>query len=157
MPAILPGLRSMLNYHPLFVHFPIALWIAALIFEALAVIRSSDALHRAATWALYLGTLFAIPAVASGLFAADSVPEKGPAHEVVETHENLMLLSSSVALGLSILAFFKRNSFTAGLRKFFLLALIVLAGLLTIGSDRGAQLVYQYGTAVNWPAAQRQK
>ena len=39
---ILPGLRGMLNWHPLFVHFPIALWTGALLFEALAVARSSD-------------------------------------------------------------------------------------------------------------------
>jgi hypothetical protein len=38
-----------------------------------------------------------------------------------------------------------------------LLGLAVLAVLLTIGADRGAQLVYGYGTAVNWTTAQEQK
>ncbi len=35
--------------------------------------------------------------------------------------------------------------------------LVILAALLTYGTDRGAQLVYQYGSAVNWPAVQQQK
>jgi hypothetical protein len=43
------------------------------------------------------------------------------------------------------------------LRKLMLLGLAVLAVLLTIGADRGAQLVYGYGTAVNWTTAQEQK
>ena len=44
MLAILPGLKGMLNYHPLFVHFPIAFWLGALLFEILAVARSSPLL-----------------------------------------------------------------------------------------------------------------
>ena len=153
----LPGLRGMLNYHPLFVHFPIAFWLGALLFEALAVIRSSEEWHRTAARLLYLGTLAAFAAAGTGLLAEESVPETGPAHEVVELHARLMLLTTSVAVGLSMLAFFRRANFTAGLRKLFLLGLLVLAGLLAVGADRGAQLVYQYGTAVNWPAAQPQK
>ena len=39
---MLPGLKAVLNIHPLFVHFPIGLWIGALIFELIAVLRKSD-------------------------------------------------------------------------------------------------------------------
>lgn len=147
----LPGLRGMLNWHPLFVHFPIAFWLGALLFEALAVVRSSDEWHRTAVRLLYLGTLSALAAAGTGLLAEESVPETDQAHEVMELHMTLMLITTSAAVGLCMLAFFRRNNVTAGLRKLLLLGFIVLAGLLTVGSDRGAQLVYQYGTAVNWP------
>jgi len=147
----LPGIKGMLNYHPLFVHFPIAFWLAALMFEALAVWRSSDDLHRTAARLLYLGTLFAFFAAGTGLQAEESVPETGPAHEVMELHQMLMLITTSVAVGLSMLVFFRRHNFTATLRKLFLAGLIVLAILLTVGSDRGAQLVYQYATSVHLP------
>ena len=157
MEAILPGLKGMLNYHPLFVHFPIAFWLGALLFEALAVMRSSDELHRMAARLLYLGTLTAFAAAGTGLLAEESVPEAGPAHDVMELHQKLMLATTSVAVGLCMFAFFMRRRFTAGLRKLFLLGLVVLAGLLAVGSDRGAQLVYQYGVAVNWPKAQPQR
>ncbi len=149
----LPGLRSLLNYHPLFVHFPIAFWLGALLFEALAVARSSDEWHRTAARFLYLGTLMALAAVGTGLLAEEAVPETGPARDVFELHEKLMYVTTSAAVGLCMLAFFRRHDFTAGLRKLFLIGLIVLAGLLTVGSDRGAQLVYQYATSVRIPAA----
>jgi len=151
----LPGMKGMLNPHPLFVHFPIAFWLAALLFEALAVWRSSEEHHRTAARLLYLGTLMALFAAGTGLLAEESVPEMGPARDVVELHMDLMLITTSAAVGLCMLAFFRRRNFTPGLHKLFLAGLIVLAILLTVGSDRGAQLVYQYATAVRLPPPPR--
>ena len=144
----LPGLKGMLNYHPVFVHFPIAFWLGALLFEVIATIRKNDELHRMARWLLYLGTLAALAAVWTGLLAEGSVPEAGPAHEIMEIHERMMLITSSVAAGLCLLAAFKRQM-GGGLRKLFLLGLLVLVGLMVVGTDRGAQLVYQYATGVD--------
>ena len=155
MHALLPGFRAALNVHPLFVHFPIALWLAALFFEILAVRRASDDWHRTAARLLYLGTLAGAITVLTGLAAKDSVPS-GPARAVMEIHEWTMLTTFSLAVGLCMLAFFARENFTARFRKLLLLGLVILAVLLTLGTDRGAQLVYQFGTAVNWSTAQQQ-
>lgn len=153
---MLPGLKAVLNYHPLFVHFPIVLWILALLFELLAVWRGSDDMQRTASRMLYLGTLAAIITVMTGLVAQKSVPP-GDAQRVVGIHEALMLVSTSLALALCIFAWAFRKSFTAQLRKIMLLGLVVLTILLAVGADRGAQLVYGYGAAVNWSTAQQQK
>lgn len=153
---MLPGLREALNFHPVFVHFPIVLWLAALLFELLAVWRGSDELQRTAARLLYLGTLAAIVTVLTGLAAADSVPP-GDARPVVQLHETLMLTATSLGVALCLFAFFARMNFTAQLRKWMLLGLVILSVLLVIGTDRGAQLVYGYGAAVNWATAQQQK
>ena len=153
---MLPGLKAALNYHPMLVHFPIVLWLAALLFQLLALWRGSDEMQRVTARMLYLGTLAAIVTVLSGLAAANSVPP-GDAMRAVGIHETLMLVATSVGAALCMFAFFARNNFTAQLRKFMLLGLFVLAVLLTIGADRGAQLVYGYGAAVNWSTAQQQK
>ncbi len=153
MHAILPGARGMLNYHPLFVHFPIALWAGALVFEVIAVVRASDDWHRTAARLLYLGTLGALAAAATGLYAEEAVMETGPARDVMELHQALMLIATSVAIGLCMFAFFLRQRFTPRLRKLFLAGLVALVVLLTVGSDRGAQLVYQYATSVRLPSA----
>jgi uncharacterized membrane protein len=153
---MLPGLRAALNYHPMFVHFPIVLWLAALLFQVLALWRASDEMQRTAARMLYLGTLAAIVTVFTGLAAENSVPP-GEAMRAVGIHETLMLVSTSLALALCMFAFFARKNFTPQLRKLMLLGLAVLAVLLTIGADRGAQLVYRYGSAVNWATAQQQK
>ena len=153
---MLPGLREALNLHPVFVHFPIVLWLAALLFEAFAVLRGSDELQRTASRMLYLGTLAAIVTILTGLAAQDSVPP-GDARPVMQLHETLMLCATSLGVALCILAFFARKNFTAQSRKLMLLGLVVLNALLVFGADRGAQLVYGYGAAVNWATAQQQK
>jgi uncharacterized membrane protein len=153
---MLPGLKAALNFHPMFVHFPIVLWLAALLFELLAVWRASDELQRTASRLLYLGTLAGVVTILTGLAAEDSIPP-GDAQRAVGIHETLMAVTTSLAVGLCMLAFFARKNLTPSLRKILLAGLFVLAVLLTIGADRGAQLVYQYGSAVNWATAQQQK
>lgn len=153
---ILPGLKAALNAHPIFVHFPIVLWLTALLFELFAVWRGSDEMQRTASRMLYLGTLAAAVAIATGLAAENSLPPGG-AQRVVGIHETLMLVASSLALILCIFAFVRRRSFTTELRKWMLLGLFILAVLLTLGADRGAELVYGYGANVTWSMAQPQK
>lgn len=153
MIEILPGLKDMLNVHPLFVHFPIALWIGALLMEALAVLRSSGDWHRTAARLLYLGTFFGLMAATTGLFAQNSVPYEGPAHDVMELHQKLMLATTSAAIGLCMFAFFRRDRFAQAQRKLLLAGLIALTILLTIGADRGALLVFKYATSVQLPNA----
>lgn len=153
---MLPGMKAALNLHPMFVHFPIVLWLAALLFEILAVWRASEELQRTASRLLYLGTLAAIITVMTGLAAQNSVAP-GEAQRAVGIHETLMLTATSLAIGLCMFAFFTRKEFTAKLRKVLLLGMVLLGVLLTIGTDRGAQLVYGYGSAVNWTTAQQQK
>ena len=94
---MLPGLKAALNYHPLFVHFPIVLWLLALLFELLAVWRGSDDLQRTASRMLYLGTLAAIVTMMTGLAAQKSIPP-GDAQRMVGIHEALMLVATSLAL-----------------------------------------------------------
>jgi len=163
MGALFPGLRSLLNYHPLFVHFPIALWTAALLFEIAARVApqqwvSRDTLHHVALAALALGAFAAIPTVMSGWSAEEGVPPAGPAHDVKELHENLMVTASILsgilaAVGLFVLP---RKPLPM-LRVAFLAGLVLLVVLMAIGADRGAMLVYHYGTGVDWSAVQKQK
>jgi uncharacterized membrane protein len=153
---MLPGLRAALNFHPILVHFPIVLWLAALLYQLLAVMRTSDEMQRTAARMLYLGTLAAVATILSGWAAENSIPP-GEAQRALGVHETLMLVTSSLALALCLFAFFARKNFTAQLRKIMLAGLLILAVLLTIGADRGAQLVYGYGAAVNWSTAQQQK
>jgi uncharacterized membrane protein len=150
------GYGAALNHHPMFVHFPIVLWLVALLFELLAVWRGSDELERTSSRMLYLGTLAAIVTALTGFSAQKSVPP-GDAQRIVGIHETLMLLSTSLALALCIFAFLTRSASKPLRRRWMLVGLFVLGLLLTIGADRGAQLVYGYGAAVNWSTAQQQK
>lgn len=71
MEHILPGINAAPNIHPLFVHFPIALWLAALLFWIVALAKKNDELWRFGRWLLYLGTIGGLAAVATGFLAPD--------------------------------------------------------------------------------------
>ena len=144
----------MLNSHPLSVHFPIALWTAAIIFAVLWLIFRKPSLDAAAVAALVLGAVIAIVTAATGLHAAATVPHPDAAHELLEDHEDLALASFAVAAVLSIwrLVLWQR------LRKIqsaFPVALLALAVLVNLTADLGGRLVYHFGigtTAVRIPA-----
>lgn len=153
---LLPGLHSVLNLHPLFVHFPIVLWLAALLFEAAAVWQRNDQTHHVATWLLYLGTLAACFAVASGLQAGEAVAP-GPSAHALEVHEEFMFTCLFIAVGLSAFAWFGRQRPQQSLKWVLLIGMILLAVCLILGTDRGAEMVYRYGLGVNWPTTPHPK
>lgn len=150
---MLPGFKSMLNYHPLFVHFPIALWFAALLYEALAIWRSNDDWHRTAIRLLYLGTLGACAAAFTGWLAESSVEPSPAIQNVFEFHETVMLVATSFGAALCLFCFAARAQFTSSKRRVLLAGLVLLAILTTVGADRGAELVYKFATSVNLPNA----
>ena len=146
---MLPGMKALLNYHPLFVHFPIALWCGALFCEAFAVWRASEEWHQTATRMLYLGTIAGVVAAFSGWMAQKSVVPDREVQDVLEDHEVLMLITTSVAVALCIFVFFTRQRFSRNARRIFLVGLIVLCTLLVFGADRGGFLVFHFGQSVN--------
>ncbi len=154
MDSLLPGLRAMPNIHPLLVHFPIAFLWGALLVEALAVWRRRDDWHRAAVVLLYLGAAGAIAAATSGWFAEETVEHTEASHEVLELHETIMLWMTSITVVLAGVVFFGTGRLEPRRLQTFLLAgLLVVCLMLLFGADRGGQLVYQFGTGVQKPAA----
>lgn len=147
---IFPGLAHVPNVHPLFVHFPIALWLVAGLFCVIGSLRQRGDLFAAGRWLLYLGALGAAVAVGTGLWAADTMGHDSPGHELVHVHRDLMLAASGIGLTATTAAWVLRKRQSAGARWGF-----TALALATIGADRGAALVFQYGigTAAQAPPA----
>jgi len=142
----LPGWHFALNHHSAFVHFPIALWLVALLFELVALWRRNDSIHRAAVWILWLGTIAGTFAVITGIHAAGSVPTG--IDNVLRSHKELMLASYFLAVVLSVLALFAGHEHLAR-RAVLTGGLVVLAVLMILGTDRGAEMVGRYGYGVD--------
>ena len=152
--TLFPGLAGLSNIHPLFVHFPIAFWLGALLLEGLAVTRD-ERLHSTAAWFLHLGTLTALVTVPTGFAAehaaalADPLGHHGPAHQPIHVHRTWMLVTTGV--GFCVSAYFvwvDRRLKWPFHRWGLLAATTLLAALVAMGADRGAQLVYEFGIGV---------
>jgi uncharacterized membrane protein len=149
METLFPGLHAMHNLHPLFVHFPIALFVAAFVIQVIVVLGKRDAMQSLASALLYLGTLGVLPTALTGWLAEEKVetlagftPAMGAA---LEFHSTVMYVVTGSAVLLTAMAFWKRARMTRGMAAVLLAGLLVLVTLLGVGADRGGQLVYQYG------------
>ncbi len=145
MEVLFPGLSSALNVHPLFVHFPIVLWLTALLFWGLALWLERDVLWDMGRWLLYLGALGALAAVGTGLWAEEHLGHDSPAHDLVHVHRNWMLSTTGLGLVTAVVAFATRSRTSRGARWGLCGLLLLTVAVMTLGADRGARLVYGHG------------
>jgi len=147
--AILPGVQHLQNIHPLIVHFPIAFLVGAALIYVLAWIFKSDKLAFAAFMLLLLGTLAAGSAAGTGLYAEGGVMvSRSVRASLLDPHEDLMLTTLGLSVVLSVWALIRRP-FPKGGRFFFILLFLVLLGVMSIGADYGARMVYDYNAGGN--------
>jgi uncharacterized membrane protein len=141
-----------LQWHPMIVHFPLALiLVAALCFFAARVARSSSLAHSLSvvgTWNLSLGAVFALLAVASGLIAAMHAHPSKEAAANIKAHLSWAIASGLVVLGLAI---FRAAGISASSRPktLFLILLGVASVALVITGFYGGQNVYRFGIGVS--------
>ena len=139
-----PGVQHLQNIHPLVVHFPIAFLVGAALFYFLSWIFRNQTFATTAFLLLILGTLAAGAAVGTGLYGEEGVMvSRSVRANLLEMHERLMLTTLGVSIGLAIWAVIGRP-FPKKKRLLFLLMLLVLLGIMTVGTDYGARMVYDY-------------
>ncbi len=142
--TILPGVQHLQNIHPVIVHFPIAFLIGAALFYALAWAFRNEALARTGFSVLILGVLAAGAAVGTGLYAEEGVMVSFSVRDkLLETHEELMLTTLGLSVVVAVWAFVARP-FPKKWRILFALLFLVLLGVMTLGTDYGARMVYDY-------------
>ncbi len=147
--TLLPGLQHLQNIHPMVVHFPIAFLIGAALFYLSAWATKSEKLAVTAFMLLILGTVSAAAAVGTGLYAEDGVMvSKSVRAHLLEIHEKLMLATVGMSVVLAVWALFGRP-FPKKDRLFFILLFLVLLGVMSVGADYGARMVYDYNAGGN--------
>ena len=149
----MPGLNNLLNVHPLFVHFPIALTLAAALFIILHLAtRRADFISMGSSL-IYLAAVSAIVTIITGYNAAAAIGHDAPNHDLVHAHRDIMLWYTVLIVALAVLQWLVRSSLWGwlshwGVKATRLLLLAAAVVMLIIGTDRGGQLVFQYGMGV---------
>lgn len=139
------------NIHPFIVHFPIALLVLAVLFDAARLFFKQEDWLEKATLALYTtGSLGLIASFLSGRHAVDTVAVTGDAVPVVTSHEDwalYTLIYFLVFTGIRFVTWWKQ------LEKGFVLPVLVVFALVGTGmlwqtGELGAKLVYKHGVAI---------
>lgn len=139
------------NWHPVFVHFTVALLSIAVLFFILGTVLSTHKWREqwliVAHWNLWVGAAISLLTVTAGWFAFNSVNHDTPSHEAMIEHRNLALVTLAVFLPITLWSLAR---YRAGkpVQAAFLAALLVAQGLLLSTAWHGAELVYRHGLGV---------
>jgi uncharacterized membrane protein len=145
------------GWHPLVVHFPLALVsIAVPLLLAARLLRGEAIASTAAvvgTWNLCLGAIAALFALATGLAGVLDLNVSEAAHQGISLHTKWAMLST---LALVLLAVWRGagTAHTARPSWLFIIVLFGAAAALAVTGYHGGQNVYEFGVGVKGIAAQ---
>jgi uncharacterized membrane protein len=145
------GIKQITNSHPLFVHFPIALFPAALLFYAIGILGNVTSFLLPARICLYLGIFFGILTVASGLLAKRTIFVTPIIGRTLGAHQTVGLTIFACAAALLVWSFFEVQQMPLA-RGAFLILLAITTLLIEQNGDIGSRLVYVEGAGVKVPA-----
>lgn len=143
------------NWHPIFVHFTVALFTTSVAFYILTYLFNmlkiypivSSEFEVVSRWCLWLAGIIVIPTVWAGLYAYNTVQHDTPSHIAMTNHRN-WALPTAVTMLLVVLWSCWRTYKLRTITFTYIVVLIIVQGLLTATSWRGAELVFRYGLGV---------
>ena len=148
---------SLEHIHPILVHFPIVLFLLAVLINFLVLVRKDDlaATSCLSTTGFYTLLLAAVAAIAAAVFgdiALDKAVELGFDKASLEEHEELGLATLWIMLGLAswqLLARW-RHMHLSGIRGWLFFAVALAgSGVLLTAAYHGGKLVYGLGVNVS--------
>lgn len=144
------------NWHPIFVHFTVALFSIAVFFFFLTYVTSYTKLKSisflsefeiVARWCLWLSAVFAIITVSFGFYAYYTVKHDVISHAAMTTHRNWALITASIIVLSGLWSLWRHNK-KIKLTLTFLLVILIGEGLLVTTAWHGGEVVYRYGIGV---------
>lgn len=139
------------NWHPIFVHFTVALLIAATAIHLLSRFMPNGDLASqlviVARWNLRIGVAATLLTVAAGWYAYYTVAHDAPSHIAMTGHRNWAMTTLVAFIGIAGWEYYlsRRKKGNVWLLTG---ALVVAAALLLSTAWRGGELVYRYGLGV---------
>ena len=140
------------NIHPLVIHFPIVLLMSAAVVDLVDVAFERSPWLKAATTTLYVtGAISLIVAFVTGTQAGSTVLVPGMAYPVLKAHRlwALMTMTYCIVVAALRLALLRGDGGRSRRRRVALLGIgLVSVFLIQQTAERGARLVYEFGTGI---------
>ena len=144
------GIEIIPNWHPIFVHFSVALLLTATALFVLGKLAPRSAAWRpaclmAARWNLMLGIAITFGTVLAGWDAFNTVDHDGHSHLAMLGHRQWALATAASFLALGACSFVGQKGEPRGL---FVMGLVAASVLLLVTGYKGGELVYRHGLGV---------
>lgn len=144
------------NWHPLFVHFTVALFTTSVGFYILTYLSKifkvkmltlSIEFEIVARWCLWASVLATFITVLAGLYAYNTVQHDEISHKMMINHRNWALPTAGA---MALMAFWSAYNYLKHKKVggIFIVFLLLVQGSLLSTAWRGGELVYRYGLGV---------
>ena len=138
------------NWHPIFVHFTVALLSLAAGLTVVTLFVKSPLREQwqiVARWSLWFGAGFAIITGLTGWYAYNTVAHDTPSHAAMTLHRNWAI--ATLILFLLLAAWSVFSTWTGKkLGTLFVVGMVVAGAVLSATAWRGGEVVYRYGLGV---------
>lgn len=138
------------NWHPIFVHFTVALLSLAVVLFVVAPFVKPPLKTQwevVARWALWFGAAFTVITGLTGLYAYNTVAHDAPSHVAMTNHRNWAVATIGLFLSLAVW-----SAVRIGRKKrlgvLFTAAMVVAGAVLASTAWRGGEVVFRYGLGV---------
>jgi uncharacterized membrane protein len=140
-----------LDFHPLLIHFPIALLIVGAICDAIGILGKRDLFLRTGFLLLVLGAFMSILAALTGDHVADTAHHIAGIYDDLDWHDTLGTATAIIAVLLTLIRthFTFKKQFTGTVQYIYLLFAIGVAILVGASGYTGGRLVYDYGAGTH--------
>lgn len=135
------------NWHPVFVHFTVALLSVSLGLFVLSLLVKCDQAVLVAKWNLWIGAAISLLTLAAGFYAYNTVAHDTASHEAMTEHKNLALITLGLLVPVvlwSVISHRQGKTLGAG----FVVLFLVVGGMLASTAWHGGEAVYRYGLGV---------
>ena len=137
-----PRLHAALN------DLPVALLLAAVLFDLLAVVTKRQSFRQVGVWIMLFGTIGGAVAVLSGLQAEEHISHGEAVHRVMETHEQLGLITLGVFGVLTLWRIVRERRMGARERALSLVLSLGGVGVLFATGFYGGKLVFEHAAGI---------
>ncbi|HEX2249025.1 MAG TPA: DUF2231 domain-containing protein [Gemmatimonadales bacterium] len=140
-----PRLHAALN------DLPTALLLTAVIADLVALVSKKEWLRQVSFVTLVIGAIGGAAAVVSGLQAEENIDHGEAVHRVMETHEQLGLITLGVFGVLTVWRLVRARKMQFLERSVMLICSLVGIGILFATANLGGRLVFEHAAAIPTP------
>lgn len=140
-----------MDFHPLIIHFPIALLIVGVICDAIGILGKRDLFLSTGFLLFALGALASIPAALTGDHVADTAQHITGIADDLDWHDTLGTATTLLAVILTLIRthlIFKKQ-FTSTVQYIYLIFAVGVAILVGASGYTGGRLVYDFGAGTH--------
>jgi uncharacterized membrane protein len=137
-----PRLHAALN------DLPAALLLVAVLFDLVGAATRRAGLRQVGFWVMVAGAIGAAAAVVSGLQAEEHIDHGDAVHQVMETHEQLALVTLGIFGVLALWRIFRERRMAAAERAMMLAMSLGGVGVLIAAAVYGGRLVFDHAAGI---------